>query len=152
MIAVFKEIEAWRKEGSRGSIDLGVWNASARPSFKGFLDTTSSDFVDGINTSLLSPTHFARSLLPIFLAAPPSKSKSSGVLLLTGATASIRGGPSTAPFSAAKFSLRALGQSLGREFQPKGVHVAHIIVDGRIDEDTEGGTVSGPAQDRISTK
>ncbi len=58
-----------------------------------------------------------------------------GAILFTGATASVRGGPGFAAFSGAKFALRALAQSMARELAPEGVHVAHIIVDGRIDAD-----------------
>jgi short-subunit dehydrogenase len=55
-----------------------------------------------------------------------------GTILFTGATASIRGAANFAGFAAAKFALRALGQSMARELGPKGIHVAHIIIDGPI--------------------
>ena len=55
-----------------------------------------------------------------------------GTLLLTGASASTRGKPNFAAFTAAKAGLRALGQSLAREFGPQGIHVAHVVVDGGI--------------------
>lgn len=54
-------------------------------------------------------------------------------LIITGATASLKGSALFGSFSAGKFALRALGQSLAREFGPKGVHVAHAIIDGVID-------------------
>jgi NAD(P)-dependent dehydrogenase (short-subunit alcohol dehydrogenase family) len=55
-------------------------------------------------------------------------------LLVTGATAAIRGSPHFATFAAGNFAKRALSQSLGREFGPKGIHVAHIIIDGVINK------------------
>ena len=56
-----------------------------------------------------------------------------GTLLFTGATASIRGrGPFTA-FASAKAALRSLSQSCAREYGPRGVHVAHVVIDGGID-------------------
>ena len=55
-----------------------------------------------------------------------------GTLLFTGASASMRGKPQFAPFTAAKAGLRAMAQSLAREFQPQGIHVAHIVIDGGI--------------------
>ena len=55
-----------------------------------------------------------------------------GTILFTGATASIRGSANFAPFAIAKFGLRALGQSLARELGPKGIHVAHVLIDGQI--------------------
>jgi NAD(P)-dependent dehydrogenase (short-subunit alcohol dehydrogenase family) len=56
-----------------------------------------------------------------------------GTILFTGATASVRGGAGFAAFAGAKHALRALAQSLARELGPKGVHVAHVVIDGAID-------------------
>lgn len=56
-----------------------------------------------------------------------------GTIIFTGATASLRGGPGFAAFAGAKFALRALAQSMARELGPKGIHVAHPIIDGAID-------------------
>jgi len=56
-----------------------------------------------------------------------------GTILFTGATASVRGGAGYAGFAGAKHALRALAQSMARELGPKGVHVAHVVIDGRVD-------------------
>lgn len=56
-----------------------------------------------------------------------------GAFLVSGATASLRGGARFSAFASAKFALRGLTQSLAREFQPRSIHVAHIILDGIID-------------------
>jgi NAD(P)-dependent dehydrogenase (short-subunit alcohol dehydrogenase family) len=56
-----------------------------------------------------------------------------GTILFTGATASLRGGAGFSAFAGAKHALRALAQSLARELGPKGLHVAHVVVDGAID-------------------
>ncbi len=56
-----------------------------------------------------------------------------GTMIFTGATASLRGGPGFSAFASAKFALRALAQSMARELGPKGIHVAHPIIDGAID-------------------
>ena len=56
-----------------------------------------------------------------------------GTILFTGATASVRGGAGFSAFAGAKRALRALAQSLARELGPKGVHVAHVVIDGAID-------------------
>ena len=56
-----------------------------------------------------------------------------GTIIFTGATASLRGGAGFSAFSGAKFALRALAQSMARELGPKGIHVAHSIIDGAID-------------------
>ena len=58
-----------------------------------------------------------------------------GTLLFTGASASMRGKPYFAAFTAAKAGLRAFAQSMAREFQPQGIHVAHVVIDGGIDGD-----------------
>lgn len=58
-----------------------------------------------------------------------------GVLIYTGASASLRGRAMFGGFAAAKAALRALAQSAAREFGPQGIHVAHVIVDGAIDGD-----------------
>src|SRR5258708_34609602 len=55
-----------------------------------------------------------------------------GSILFTGATASVRGSANFAPFAMIKFGLRALAQSMARELGPKGIHVAHVIIDGQI--------------------
>jgi NAD(P)-dependent dehydrogenase (short-subunit alcohol dehydrogenase family) len=56
-----------------------------------------------------------------------------GTLLFTGATASLRGGAGFAAFAGGKAALRALAQSMARELGPRGLHVAHVVVDGLID-------------------
>ncbi|MBI2751972.1 MAG: SDR family oxidoreductase [Betaproteobacteria bacterium] len=56
-----------------------------------------------------------------------------GTILFTGATASLRGGAGFAAFAGAKHALRALAQSMAREFGPLGIHVAHVVIDGAID-------------------
>jgi NAD(P)-dependent dehydrogenase (short-subunit alcohol dehydrogenase family) len=55
-----------------------------------------------------------------------------GTLLFTGATASLRGGAGFANLAVGKFGLRALAQSMARELGPKGVHIAHVVIDGQI--------------------
>jgi NAD(P)-dependent dehydrogenase (short-subunit alcohol dehydrogenase family) len=55
-----------------------------------------------------------------------------GTLIFTGASASLRGKPMFAGFSASKGALRAMAQSIAREFGPQGVHVAHVVIDGLV--------------------
>jgi NAD(P)-dependent dehydrogenase (short-subunit alcohol dehydrogenase family) len=55
-----------------------------------------------------------------------------GTVLFTGASASLRGKPPFAAFASAKAGLRAIAQSMAREFGPRGVHVAHVVIDGGI--------------------
>ena len=62
-----------------------------------------------------------------------------GVILLTGASGSLRGKSMFGGFAQAKAALRALAQSAAREFGPQGIHVAHVIIDGAIDGDRING-------------
>ena len=55
-----------------------------------------------------------------------------GTILLTGASAGVKGYAQSAPFAMGKFALRGLAQSMARELHPRGVHVGHIVVDGGI--------------------
>ncbi|WP_370371559.1 SDR family oxidoreductase [Henriciella pelagia] len=59
--------------------------------------------------------------------------RGAGTIIFTGATASMRGAAGFSAFAGAKFALRALAQSLARELGPKGIHVAHAVIDGAID-------------------
>jgi NAD(P)-dependent dehydrogenase (short-subunit alcohol dehydrogenase family) len=59
-----------------------------------------------------------------------------GAILFTGATASVKGFAHSAPFAMGKFALRGLAQSAARELGPKGIHVAHFIIDGAIRSET----------------
>ena len=55
-----------------------------------------------------------------------------GAILFTGASASVKGYPGSAPFAMGKFGLRGLAQSIARELAPQGIHVAHFVIDGGI--------------------
>jgi NAD(P)-dependent dehydrogenase (short-subunit alcohol dehydrogenase family) len=55
-----------------------------------------------------------------------------GTILFTGASASIKGYPHSAPFAMGKFGLRGLAQSMARELGPQNIHVAHVVIDGGI--------------------
>ena len=66
--------------------------------------------------------------------------KGRGTILLTGASASVKGYPQSAVFAMGKFALRGLAQSLARELSPKGIHVAHFVIDGGVRNSTRGRT------------
>jgi NAD(P)-dependent dehydrogenase (short-subunit alcohol dehydrogenase family) len=76
--------------------------------------------------------YIAQRALPLFLEAK-EKLAHPPTLIFTGATASVKGSANFAAFATGKFALRALAQSLAREFGPQGVHVSHAIIDGVID-------------------
>jgi short-subunit dehydrogenase len=58
--------------------------------------------------------------------------KGAGTILLTGASAGVKGYPQSAAFAMGKFALRGLAQSMARELHPKGIHVGHVVIDGGI--------------------
>ena len=59
--------------------------------------------------------------------------RGAGAIVFTGATSSVRGRGGAVAFSSAKFAVRGLVQSMAVELWPKGIHVAHVIIDGVID-------------------
>jgi NAD(P)-dependent dehydrogenase (short-subunit alcohol dehydrogenase family) len=117
---LFAEVEA-----AFGAPDVVVYNASYR---------TRGPFVD------LDPTEVQRSLIVTafggFLVAREAAKRMlpnhRGAILFTGASASVKGYPQSAPFAMGKFALRGLAQSMARELSPQGIHVAHIVIDGGI--------------------
>ena len=69
-----------------------------------------------------------------YTVLPVWEKRGQGTFIVSGATAGVRGGAKFAAFASAKFALRGLTQALAREYGPRGVHVAHVILDGLIDE------------------
>ena len=67
-----------------------------------------------------------------------------GTILLTGASASVKGYAQSAPFAMGKFALRGLAQSMARELHPQGIHVIHVVVDGGIRSASRTGTEEAP--------
>ncbi len=77
---------------------------------------------------------FSQNSLPLLLKHADDKSaKYTPTIIFTGATASVKANAQMSGFASAKFALRALSTSIAKEFAPKGVHVAHAIIDGVID-------------------
>jgi NAD(P)-dependent dehydrogenase (short-subunit alcohol dehydrogenase family) len=111
--------------GDGGAPDLVVFNASgyARGSI---LELTAGQLEAAWRVGCLGGFHVGQAAAKLMV---PAKR---GTILFTGATASLRGSANFAPFAIAKFGLRALAQSMARELGPKGIHVAHVVIDGQI--------------------
>ncbi len=108
-----------------GTPTLAVYNAGAyRPG--GILDIDPRDFEECWRIGCLGGLHVGQAALRRMVPA------GSGTIIFTGATASLRGSAGFINLAMPKFGLRALAQSMAREFGPKGVHVAHTIIDGQI--------------------
>ena len=113
------------KAEESGPIDLAIYNAGN--AFPGDFTTMSPKYFEEA-WKVCTFGGFLFSQRVILKMLP----RESGTLLFTGASASVRGKPNFSAFTAAKAGLRALSQSLAREFQPKGIHVGHVIIDGGI--------------------
>jgi NAD(P)-dependent dehydrogenase (short-subunit alcohol dehydrogenase family) len=112
-------------ERSLATPDVVIYNAH-RIELGSALDTPAESFTDAWRVGCLGAFLVARRVVPRMLE------RGSGTLLFTGATGSIRGGKRSAAFASAKFALRGLAQALARELGPRGIHVAHIVIDGVV--------------------
>jgi NAD(P)-dependent dehydrogenase (short-subunit alcohol dehydrogenase family) len=126
-------------KAAAGAPDVVVYNPSAR--VRGSIVELNPDDV----RQALMVTGFG-GFLVARAAARRMASAGRGVILFTGASASVKGYALSAPFAMGKFALRGLAQSLARELQPKGVHVAHVNIDGGIENPAREGRVSPPDQ------
>jgi NAD(P)-dependent dehydrogenase (short-subunit alcohol dehydrogenase family) len=115
-------------ESSLGAPTVVIHNAAGYL-IKSILESTKEGFEDCWRTVCLGGFFVGRA------AARSMTPRGSGTIMFTGATASIRGSALYGNFASAKFGLRALAQSMARELQPKGVHVAHVILDSAIDSE-----------------
>ena len=118
--ALFKAVEV-----KSGAPDVVVYNASGR--VRGALvDLPPEDVKRAIEVSafggFLVSQQAAKRMLP----------KGHGAIFLTGATAGVKGFALSSSFAMGKFALRGLAQSMARELSPKGIHVAHFVIDGGI--------------------
>ncbi len=117
-----------RASAELGEPDLVVYNAGAfRPG--GILDIAAEEFERcwqvGCLGGFLVGQAAAKRMVP----------RGQGTILFTGATAALRGSANFANLAVPKFGLRALAQSMARELGPRGIHVAHVVIDGQIDSE-----------------
>lgn len=121
MVALFDRIEA-----EVGEIEVVVFNIGANVRFP-MVETTTRVFSKvwemACFAGFIATREAARVMTP----------RGRGTIILTGATASLRGGKGFCAFAAAKAGLRSVAQSAARELGPMGIHVAHVVVDGAID-------------------
>ena len=112
-------------DASLGAPDIVVYNASFRTRGP-FVEIDPLDVEKALAVTaygaFLVAQQAARRMLP----------KKRGAILLTGASAGVKGYPQSAPFAMGKFALCGLAQSMARELSPQGIHVAHVVVDGGI--------------------
>ena len=115
-----------------GTPDLVIYNASSRPKRSSIVDLDPMETQKAINITCFGA----------FLVAQESAKRmierKSGSIFFTGATAGIKGFANSSAFAMGKFGLRGLAQSLARELHPKGIHIAHFVIDGGINKEPYG--------------
>lgn len=121
MIALFDQVEV-----EVGPVEVAVFNIGANVNFP-IAETTVRVYTKVWEMACLGGFLMGRE------AAKRMSPRGRGTIIFTGATASLRGGSGFSAFSGAKGALRMLAQSMARELGPKGIHVAHTIIDGAID-------------------
>ena len=112
-------------EAAIGAPDVVVYNASARARGP-VAELVPAEVERAIMVSAFGGFLVARE------AARRMVPKGHGAILLTGASASVKGYPLSAPFAMGKFALRGLAQSTARELAPQGIHIGHFVIDGGI--------------------
>ena len=130
-----------------GAPRLVVFNAGAFVR-KAILDTSAGEFERCWRVACLGGFLVGREAVRAMLASS-SSDRHRGTIIFTGATASLRGGAMFHNLAVGKFGLRALAQSMAREFQPQGVHVAHVIIDGQIASDRPGRSIAERGLDAV---
>jgi len=109
-----------------------IWNASGPFVRKPFLELTEKDMKDSFDAGVVAAFAFAKEAIAAIKDNALDKLGKRGTLIFTGATASLRGNVGTATLATAKFAVRALSQSLNKEFGKQNIHVAHAVIDGVI--------------------
>jgi NAD(P)-dependent dehydrogenase (short-subunit alcohol dehydrogenase family) len=109
-----------------GPVEILIANASDSLG-EGLMETKPDQFERSWRIAVLGAFLCAREAVPDMLK------RGAGSIIFTGATSSVRGRGGAVAFSSAKFAVRGLAQSLAVELWPKGIHVAHVIIDGVID-------------------
>jgi NAD(P)-dependent dehydrogenase (short-subunit alcohol dehydrogenase family) len=112
-------------EAATDTPDVVIYNASARARGP-VAELVPSEVERAIMVSAYGGFLVAREAVQRMLP------KKHGAVLFTGASASVKGYPLSAPFAMGKFALRGLAQSMARELAPQGIHVAHFVIDGAI--------------------
>ena len=116
-----------------GSPGIVLYNASARARGP-FVDLDPAAVRHSLDVTVFGGFLVAQQAAKRMLAA------GGGCIMLTGASAGVKGFPQSAPFAMGKFALRGLAQSMARELHPRGVHIVHIVVDGAIRSTTRSET------------
>src|SRR5437879_6452813 len=125
-----RQVDAlFRVVGEVAVPSLVVYNSSARARGP-LIELDPAEVERSVQVTALGGFHVAQA------AARQMLPRGRGSIFFTGASASVKGYPLSAPFAMGKFALRGLAQSMARELAPKGLHVAHFVIDGGISRGT----------------
>ena len=125
-------------ENNIGPIDIVIYNLGAQSGMKLLHETSVKEFEWGWKVANLGLFRLAKSICPIM------ETRKKGTILVTSATAAMRGNKNQHSHASAMGGRRMLCQSLSAEFSNKGIHIAHIIIDGMVDAPDTLGKVLGP--------
>lgn len=129
-----------RVERDIGPIEVVVYNLGAQIGNRTLANTSYKAFEMGWRMATLGLFRLASSVLPLM------EKRGSGTLLVTSATAAVRGNAGQHSHAAAMGGRRLLCQSLHAEFGPKGIHIAHVLIDGAVDAPDTLGKMLGAEQ------
>ncbi len=125
-------------EADIGPIQVAIYNLGAQIGDRSLADTSEKAFEMGWRLATFGLFRTARAVCPLMA------DRGSGTLLATSATAAVRGNKGQHSHAAAMGGRRMLCQSLNAEFGPRGIHVAHIVIDGAVDAPDTLGRMLGP--------
>ena len=127
-------------EADIGPIEVVVFNLGAQIGDRALADTTYKQFELGWRMATFALFRTASVVCPLMVE------RGKGTILVTSATAAVRGNAGQHSHAAAMGGRRMLCQTLNAEFAPKGIHVAHILIDGAVDAPDTLGKMLGPEQ------
>ncbi len=125
-------------EADIGPIEVAVYNLGAQIGDRALKDTTYKAFEMGWRLGTFGLFRLASAVCPLM------EERGKGVILVTSATAAVRGNGGQHSHTAAMAGRRMLCQSLNAEFSKKGIHIAHILIDGAVDAPDTLGKMLGP--------
>ena len=125
-------------EADIGPIQVAIYNLGAQIGDRSLADTSEKAFEMGWRLATFGLFRTARAVCPLMA------DRGTGTLLATSATAAVRGNKGQHSHAAAMGGRRMLCQSLNAEFGPKGIHIAHIVIDGAVDAPDTLGRMLGP--------
>lgn len=125
-------------EADVGPIKVAIYNLGAQTGNKSLADTTHKTFEMGWRLGTFGLFRLASVVCPLM------QKRGNGVILVTSATAAVRGNAGQHSHAAAMGGRRMLCQSLNAQFSPQGIHIAHIVIDGAVDAPDTLGKMLGP--------